>query len=318
MHHMGRTIKHILVTGSHRSGTTWVGKTVSQHPRIKYIHEPFNVNYPNRAMGLNLNKWFTFAPTSIQKKDIEDSFDKLLFSTPLHRAIQASRVAGLDAKTPLRFCKHLLMNLFIRRRFLIKDPIALLSAGWLHEMYDLRVVCMIRHPLGFVGSLKAAGWVPETFKDFKDQERLMQSWLKPFKDKVNIFCEKPGDIIDHACLFWNILHFAIMDYQKRYPSWLFVKYEDIALNPISGFQRIFDYLKLPMSDVIQRYILMYTSEKNPASAETVQYQPRNSKKSLDVWKERLTAQEIERITVATRNIAGELYGDSVKASDVNR
>ena len=308
---MDRTIKHILVTGSHRSGTTWVGKTISQHPIIKYIHEPFNVSHPNNAIGLKLYKWFTFAPTSIQKKDIEDSFDKLMFSTPLHRAIQASRVARLDAKFPLRFCKHLLMNLFIRHRFLIKDPIALLSAGWLHEMYDLQVVCMIRHPLGFVGSLKKAGWVPKTFTDFKDQEALMQSWLKPFKDRVNIFCEKPGDIIEHACLFWNILHFAIMDYQKRYSSWLFVKYEDIAMHPISVFQRIFDYLKLPMSDTIQRYILRYTSEKNPANAENTQYQPRNSKKNLDTWKERLTAQEIKQVMIATRDISAELYGDSV-------
>ena len=262
-------------------------------------------------MGLKLNHWFTFAPTSIQKKDIENSFDKLLFSTPLHRAIQATRIAGLDSKFPLRFFKHLLMNLFIPHRFLIKDPIALLSAGWLHEMYDLQVVCIIRHPLGFVGSLKKAGWIPKTFTYFNDQELLMQSWLKPFKDKVINFCVKPGDIIEHACLIWNILHFVIMDYQRRYSSWLFVKYEDIAMHPMSGFQRIFDYLKLPMSDPIQRYILEYTSEKNPANAETNKYQPRNSLKSLDTWKERLTAQEIKQVKIATRNIAAELYGDSV-------
>lgn len=309
---MDRTIKHILVTGSHRSGTTWVGKTISQHPIIKYIHEPFNVSHPNNTIGLKLEKWFTFAPTSIQKKDIEDSFDKLLFSNPFHRAIRSSRVAGLDAKFPLRFCKHLLMNLFIRHRFLIKDPIALLSAGWLHEMYDFQVVCMIRHPLGFVGSLKNAGWVPKTFESFKNQEALMQSWLKPFKDQVNFFCKKPGGLIEHACFFWNILHYAIIDYQKRYSSWLFLKYEDIASHPISGFQRIFDYLKLPMSETIQRYISIYTSDKNPAKAKTTQYQPRNSKKSLDAWKERLTAQEIKQVMIATRNISAELYGDSVQ------
>ena len=32
----------ILVTGSHRSGTTWVGKTIALSPSVTYIGEPFN------------------------------------------------------------------------------------------------------------------------------------------------------------------------------------------------------------------------------------------------------------------------------------
>lgn len=304
-------MNHILVTGSHRSGTTWIGKTISQHPRIKYIHEPFNVDYPNKEIGIKINEWFTFAPTSIQKKDIEDAFDELLLSTPLFRAIQSSRHSGNDIKFPLRFAKKLLMELFFRNRFLIKDPIALLSSGWLHERYNLQTVCMIRHPLGFVGSLKKARWIPKTFTFFQNQTELMQSWLSPFKDRVDNLCKKPRNIIEHACFLWNILHFAIIDYQRKYPSWLFVKYENIARNPIPEFQKIFDYLKLPMNDAIYRYIHKYTSENNPADSETTKFQPRNSKKSLDVWKERLTPQEIEQVMFATKRIANELYRDSV-------
>ena len=30
----------ILVTGSHRSGSTWVGKMLSVAPHVAYIHEP--------------------------------------------------------------------------------------------------------------------------------------------------------------------------------------------------------------------------------------------------------------------------------------
>src|SRR5690242_1511734 len=32
----------ILVTGAHRSGSTWVGKMLALAPGIGYIHEPFN------------------------------------------------------------------------------------------------------------------------------------------------------------------------------------------------------------------------------------------------------------------------------------
>ena len=36
-----------------------------------------------------------------------------------------------------------------RPRLLFKDPIALLSAGWLHERFGAEVICMIRNPLAF-------------------------------------------------------------------------------------------------------------------------------------------------------------------------
>jgi hypothetical protein len=34
----------IVVTGTHRAGTTWVGEMISKSPEVTYIHEPFN--YP--------------------------------------------------------------------------------------------------------------------------------------------------------------------------------------------------------------------------------------------------------------------------------
>lgn len=306
---MRNTISHILVTGAHRSGTTWVGRTISQHPGIKYIHEPFNVRHPNREMDLKLNTWFTYAPKSNQKKDIKASFDRLLNSKPLHRAIWACKREGLDIKTPLRFFKHFLLG-FHYRKFLIKDPLALLSAGWLHEMYDFKVICMIRNPVAFVGSLKKAVW-DFNFENLKVQEDLMQECLSPFFDEVDKFCGQSGDFIDRACLLWNVLHFVILEYEKRYPSWLFVKHEDIAMSPISEFQKIFDYLELRMDSAIRAHIEEFTSNKNSVESESTKYRPRNAKKILGTWQERLSAQEIDRVRNATRNIATQFYGDSV-------
>ena len=34
--------KPILVTGSHRCGSTWIGKVIATSPSVDYIHEPFN------------------------------------------------------------------------------------------------------------------------------------------------------------------------------------------------------------------------------------------------------------------------------------
>ena len=43
------TGRPILVTGAHRSGTTWVGKMLALAPGVAYVHEPFNPLHRRRA-----------------------------------------------------------------------------------------------------------------------------------------------------------------------------------------------------------------------------------------------------------------------------
>jgi hypothetical protein len=294
--------KPILVTGSHRSGTTWIGQTISQHPRVSYVHEPFNVSHPNPIVGLELDTWFSHYQSSNQKEAIITSFNNLLRPNPLKNAVNTCKTAGMDIKTPLRFGKHLLFELFSRPRILIKDPIALLSAGWLHEKYGLKVIVMIRNPLAFVGSLKKAGWDFD-FENLRKQEILMEGWLNRFAQNIEYMCTPEGrndsDLIDRAALLWNILHYVILEYQVQYPEWLFVRHEDISMNPRPEFHRIFDYLGLESDDKILRYIESYTSQINPKEAASTSYQPRDSKLLLRTWKERLSNQEAERVKVVT-------------------
>jgi len=300
--------KNILITGSHRSGTTWIGRTISQHSRVRYIHEPFNfsIERPNHNMNIGLNTWFTDFQSSGQKKEIRASFNNLLQSSLLQYAFQACKIKGWDIKTPLRFSKHILIQSLIQPRILIKDPIALLSAGWLYETYDLAVVCMIRNPFAFVGSLKKAYWDFD-FDNFRRQKTLMQGRLRPYIDRVDRLCDNSSGFIDRACLLWNIFHFIILEYQKKYRSWLFVKHEDIAMRPVLEFQKIFDYLELNMNSTIRKYIEKYTSQQNAKEAKSTSYQPRNSTMSLDTWKERLSGDEIDRVRISTKNIATQIY-----------
>jgi hypothetical protein len=300
----------ILITGAHRSGTTWVGQTIAQHPRVRYVAEPFNVDQPNPMLELKLNAWFTHYPSSNQKHDIQNAFDNLLKFQPLTHAIKTCRAAGLDIKTPLRFGRHFWSEFLLRPRILVKDPIALLSAGWLYETYNFKAVVMVRNPLAFVGSLKKAGWDFD-FKEFQKQDGLMQGWLNRFSDQVDYMCGHMDetDIVDRAALLWNMLHFVILEYQKKFTDWLFIKHEDIAVNPEKYFTKIFDYLGLNINQRVLAYIRKYTSQTNPADASSAAYQPRNSEQTLHTWKQRLSEEEVERVKGTTSELAMQLYGD---------
>jgi len=301
----------ILVTGSHRSGTTWVGKTISKHPRVRYIQEPFNVAFPNDTMGLKLEYWFTDANLSSQKNEIIMSFGNLLKKSPTKYAFEICKARGMDLRTPSRFAKHLLLE-WLYNRILVKDPIALLSAGWLYELYNFKVICMIRNPLAFVGSLKVARWDFD-FENLLRQDGLVKGRLSKFSDRIESIRKEgtTSDFIDRASLLWNILHFTILEYKKLYPSWLFLKHEDISYNPRAGFQEVFGYLGLDMNSDIWSYVDEYTSETNPIEATSEAYQSRNSKLLLHTWQKRLSDDEIYRIRESTSEIALQFYRDIV-------
>ena len=51
----------ILLTGSHRSGTTWVGKIISASNSVGYIMEPFNISHPRSGLvGVKFDYWFQY------------------------------------------------------------------------------------------------------------------------------------------------------------------------------------------------------------------------------------------------------------------
>jgi len=298
----------ILVTGAHRSGTTWVGRTLSQHPKVTYIHEPFNVDHPNPLVQLELENWFTHYPSSYQKKELKRAFDRLLGMSRIERAWRGTRLAKPSLKMPVRFSRTLLRELVFRPALLVKDPIALLSADWLYEAYNFKVIVTIRNPLAFAGSLKKAGWDFD-FENLKNQKHLMNTWLNDHTEEIDrmIRFRHKFDLIDRAALLWKILHSVIIKYQKRYPEWLYMRHEDLARNPVSNFNRIFKYVALRPDEKIIDYIRQYTSKRNQPESASTSYQPRDSRSVLQNWRKRLTDEEVNRVIAVTHEVAAEWY-----------
>lgn len=296
--------KHILVTGTHRSGTTWVGRTLAQAENIELVYEPFNLETTRYNFEYKFNHWFEHVPTSKKYIEIEKEFDRYIPNTLFQYPAKICRETGYSWKTPLLYLKYLLLSAN-RPRYLLKDPIALLSAGWLYERYDLKVICMIRNPLAFAGSLKKQGWDFD-FKNFLNQKELMNTCLKPYKEEIEK-TDADGDFIDRISLLWNVLNYVILKYQEKYPEWLFMKHEILALYPVENFRTMFGYLGLNFTHKIEQYIVEFTSKKNPVEARSNEYQPRDARKTVEAWRNRLTEEEIERVREATSEIYKELY-----------
>ena len=69
--------KKILVTGTQRAGTTWLGNILSAGDDVAYIHEPFNTtnvkihNSPIRIPYHHINKQIDLGSGEVYKKYLD-------------------------------------------------------------------------------------------------------------------------------------------------------------------------------------------------------------------------------------------------------
>lgn len=292
----------ILITGSHRSGTTWTGKMLDLSDETGLIYEPFN---PDLSICQpHFRYWYTYVCS--ENEDLyTPCIEKCLnFRYPPSLAIgnmgsykQWRQYLG----DKYRFLKYGLLN----RRPLFKDPISLFSAEWLYKKFDMRVVVLIRHPAAFVGSLKKAGWT-FPFEDFLHQPLLMRDHLLEFEEDIRSFSEDERDIVDQGILLWNIIQHVIRKYRSEYEdSWIFLRHEDLSYNPVITFKALYDNLGLKFTPVIRSQILEYSRGGDNQESEL----KRNSRSNIWSWQNRLTQEEIERVKQGTQEISKAFYSE---------
>jgi Sulfotransferase family len=296
----------ILVTGSIRSGSTWVGKMLGTHPRIYYVSEPFNTDRPRCPAKYRFH-YVTAADEEEFRRYLRPHLE---FRYPLWDVLRDRNHPEGRLRVLLRSVKHLYRRLRGHRP-LLKDPHALFSAGWLARNYPLDVVVLIRHPAAFVSSMKRLGW-EFCFNHLLRQKELLADLLSPYEADMHRLILTPHSGLDEAVLLWRVVHGVIRRFRVEHPDWTFVRHEDLSLSPVKEYRRLFDRLRLTMTPAVSSAILEHTSKENPSEAApgVVHQLKRDSKANVWNWRHRLTANEVLRIRRATEDIASHFYADA--------
>lgn len=297
--------KPILITGSHRSGTTWVGKVLARAPKVAYVFEPFNNAIDtsvNPKQFPNVYQYLCPENGNVYKSALDDLMD---FKYPLKRNLMnLNSIENLAriARDQLLFFSYAHRGC----RPLLKDPIAFFSAAWLAETYGMQVLVMIRHPAAFCSSLKFKNWT-FNFNNFLNQPLLMEQYLHPYRTEIEHFSKHSMGVIDQGVLLWNCIHHTIRRYQEKYPKWLFVRHEDISMNPVDGFRNIFKTLELDFTDNVIAFIKFTSSDSNPVEQQPNNQFIRNSKLNVKNWTNRLKVDEIAYIKEKTEDVSHIFY-----------
>lgn len=298
----------ILVTGSHRSGTTWVGRMLCASRAAGYVHEPFN---PIRSPGWfpePLPYWFMYLTEENAAPYERDVADLLALKYPLRALLRLRSARGVAQQVP-ELARSVVYRAQ-RRRTLVKDPMALFSAEWLSRRFGMDVVVMIRHPAAFVGSVKKLNWGFDYERNWLAQDLLMRDLLGRWAPEFEGY-QGEVDLVGEGIVMWNAMYDVVRGYRERHPDWHFVKYDDLADDPLAGFRDLYERLGLPWDERARRAVTESTSARNVKEVPAWRRRAikRDSSAAKRTWGQRLTPEEVERVRREVAEIAASFYSE---------
>lgn len=304
------TRRPILLTGAHRSGTTWVGKVLSASRELGMIYEPFHTRWCRPGVCRARWPWpFPYICDRNADSIREAVRDMLQFRYQVWPELKAVE-RPWDVARMLRDYSRFTYHRVAGHRPLVKDPIALFSAPWLESEFNVQVVILVRHPVAFAASLKRRNWRFD-FRHFLQQTHLMEDILYPYEREINELVANPSvDIVRQAAALWRILYSTVLTFREKHPTWIVVRHEDLVRSPYERFEALCDALLISdVNNVLKRIESYNVFDRKSATSTRVHRLKRTGDSVLSEWKNYMTPDEVAIVRASVDSIASEYYCD---------
>ena len=293
----------IVLTGSHRSGTTWVA-SVLRSAGGYILLEPMNIGIKHPyGWPAIVDEWYPL-PEQSDMNTLNFHYRRLVsLQGDWHLALRESS----SLKDLARVLREYVRLVKARRNGcfpIIKDPFSLLLLNELE--FPIRSVVLVRHPVAFVKSVLRKKWtyplvsLKRKFDILGDRSSCANKAFSENSHRLN-------DPVVNAALIWLFLHEQIAG--MRGSAYL-VRHEDLSIDPIINFQKLFEYLGLTMSENSMEHIKRSTrgSTVTPDSNKT-HVLKRDSQKLAFSWRAQMPAEFIKTIREVAEPIASIFYSD---------
>jgi hypothetical protein len=191
---------------------------------------------------------------------------------------------------------------------LLKDPFAVFSTPWFAKRLSCKVVITVRHPAAFASSLKRLNW-PFDFQDLLNQPLLMRDHLEPYREELESM--PSDDVIGQAALLWKLIYRSVHATRESNPDFIIVRHEDLSRDPVPGYRDLYKALGLEFTSRVEKIILNSSSSENPKelSRKKVHDFKLDSLANIDIWKKRMTTEEIDHVRKITQEISPHYYSE---------
>jgi len=274
----------VVVAGLPRSGTSWIGRTLANAPGFSYFREPDNNDYVTGAE--HRFRWL-YLPSGGHDDAYEHHMRRALageISTPFTRAQDRGPLLSHVPRAVADRVGARLPALYLTEPGLLVKLIAsTLALEWISDTYpDARLVVVVRHPCGTMGSWQRQGW-PFNPEMLLRDERLVADHLAPYVDVI----DGASETWERAGALWAAIMLVVARQAERHQRWVVVQHEWLCGDPAPRFRRLYDRLGLTWTADSDRFV----SESDQADDE-VQSMRRSARDEIDRWKHELHPAEI--------------------------
>lgn len=299
----------ILVTGSHRSGSTWVGRLLTLDDQAHYVHEPLNPQVLPSWFGHPAEHTWQYLPPGDRLWNRVDRIVALRF--PVTSAFGDSRRVHGGTETAKRIARTAGTAALARRRgarALVKDPFMLFNSDGFIRRYGGSVVFTVRNPAAFVSSLLRLEWRFD-FANWADQPQLMEEHLAPWAEEIRDAAAHPPPMFDHACLAWRVIHgFMAANFAASPDGKVVVLHDQLSKRVAEELPTLVAGVGLDYTEALASGVAaLTTTSRNDVSAREVNVLERDSATTAEVWRNRLTDEQAADAFRLTQPEASHFY-----------
>ncbi|MCB0177007.1 MAG: sulfotransferase [Anaerolineae bacterium] len=268
----------IILAGSGRSGTTWLGNIIAANPNVRVFFEPFDYRQVPEA---------TCLPLIAYARPDEEYPDREAFM----RAVLSGRVEnswinqqGKRWWATVRFIKAIRANLML---------------GWIDRKFQPKIVFTTRHPCAVILSRIKLNW--QSHLDvFLEQSDLVEDYLQPYLDIIHN-AQTP---VQKEAVMWCIENLIPLR-QLPHHNWVFCTYEEFYRHTETEAKRVLNAIGIRKSWFTQRAIQKVSMVTRPDSAIL------NGQDPLSAWKKQLSKQDIDAILTIVDRFNITLYDSDI-------
>jgi len=308
--------RQVAVIGLGRSGTTWISKVVDSSPSVFYLHEPDYVKsvecvpYVSEAedfeiWGRYLKQYVASMPSACSSRSVlkRPLFPKDYIETLPAKLSYFLFQLGLrfdqllyqaNDRCPARHWPALVDNAKV---MLWKSVDLAGSIGAiLRALPEQKVLHVIRHPCGFIGSVlrgEEKGYLDSEIPasedaglfDFAMRTKVAKQlglrtadWLKFSK-------------VERLAYFWLCINEQAIDDAQDRANYMPVYFDECCMRPLGNFKRVFAFLDIEFTSQTEKFLASSTSTKSNRYFSL-------SRKSDEVpgkWMQQLNPKDIDRV-----------------------
>lgn len=293
-----------IVSGIHRSGTTWLGRVLERCEDVAVLHEPFNKDVGLRGLPC----WYPYldehGPVTPEQEIVVKVVDSLwagrarfirwrLDSPPIKNF--ARTIFGSQSER--RYCRALSST---GGRMLIKDPFALFLLRFLIYKYSVKAVVMVRHPGAHFMSMRRMNWEPP-LKDIYRQQSLRERYAYdlPWRELLE---SAHRSLAAANSWFWVVAQRFLLSLVQRYPeAVMMVRHEDVTLAPAHYIEPVSRHLGFSdSSGAAVQFAVESTRGRTIVPRAGVLHEfSRDGAGLVDRWRHELSSRDIETISQIT-------------------